>query len=190
MKLSKRAAAAITAAAALISVPVFSGSAHATTYAGTLHRGWTTGVPTMVHRGRTITVELWFKQTSPYVLNVGGYGVDLWNPAGVNKWGSSAPGVTVTWLDPYTKKWSPSTLKLDKGSEQLYTPDGPSLKVPSGVWNHIYAHITFAKTAQLGRWTFQADAPQNWELTTRSGGGTSAILKDEGWHLQSITVLR
>ncbi|SEL40053.1 hypothetical protein [Streptacidiphilus jiangxiensis] len=190
MKLNKRATGALAAAAALLAIPAVGGTAHATTYAGTLHRGWTTGVPTTVHRGQTITVELWFKQTSPYVLHVGGYAFDIWNPAGVNKWGSSAPGVTVTWLDPNTKKWVPSDLKLDKGSEQLLTPAGPEVKVPSGVWNHIYARITFARTVQLGRWTLEAVAPQSWELTTASGRGTSAILKGEGWHLQTITVLR
>ncbi|MGW4568561.1 hypothetical protein ACWEN3_41510 [Streptomyces sp. NPDC004561] len=184
----RRLAAGVAAGAALVAFGA--GSANAAGYAGTLQFGRVTGVPKSVHRGRTITVELWFRQYSPYYVDAYSYGLHFWNPAGVNARGESAPGVTVTWYDSAKKRWVPSDERLNHNSNQIWDVPGRGVMVPSGVWNHQLTRITFASSAKTGLWHFEGEAPQSWSVVTKSGGGTSADLKLNQPPLQQIRVTK
>jgi hypothetical protein len=190
VRFSIRRATAGVAVGALALVGLSASPSDASGYAGTLHFGHITGLPKSVHRGHTITVELWFRQYSPYYVQVGSYGINFWNPGGVNKYGDSAPGVTVTWYDPVAKRWVPSDVRLDHNTNQIWEVPGRGVMVPSGVWNHQLARITFASWVKPGVWHLEGEAPQSWSMVTRSGGGTSAILRLSPHPLQQIVVSR
>lgn len=133
---------------------------------------------------------LWFRQYSPYYVEADSYGLQFWNPAGVNARGGSAPGVTVTWYDSAKKRWVPSDLRLDHNSNQIWDVPGRGVMVRSGVWNHQLARITFASSAKPGLWHFEGEAPQSWSVVTKFGGGTSAELQLSQRPLQQIRVTK
>lgn len=188
--LLRRAAAAVAAGAAVVALGA--GSADASGYySGTLQVGRLSGLPTTVRLGHTITVNLWFRQTSAYNVQVGSYGVLLFNPEGVNARGSSAPGVTVTWYNPFTKQWAPSDDRLSANSEQIWMVPYPHTElVRSGFWEHETVRINFASWVKPGVWHLTGYAPLSYSVLTKSGRGTSAILHEEFPALQTIDVVR
>ncbi|RAG81547.1 hypothetical protein DN069_32345 [Streptacidiphilus pinicola] len=170
--------------------PVAASDATAQTYAGSLHYGYITGIPHAVHRGQTITIELWFRQSSPYVVDAVSYGLYLYDPVGVGVKGSAASGASVTWLNPVTHRWERG-FALDHNTHQIW--DAPGLNgiaVPSGKWNHIFARVTFSHSVKLGTWTLETDAPQTYMVVTKAGKPTSAILSENRRALQRFTITR
>ena len=180
MRTRVRRSAVLAAAAGLLALlPV--GSASATPAppdlpVGTLYQA-VKDMPASVQRGRTITLVVWYMQRSKDVLAPQQYAVSTWNPTGVDARGSSAPGVTVTWLDPATNRWQPSNWEYDHGAYQsLMLPESPHLTYGSGYWAHIDVRITFSSTVALGTWHIQPIVPEGYSLLTHQGHYASGFL--------------
>ncbi len=189
-----RRAAVLAAAVGLIGImpaATSTASADGMKVIGTLYRGKDTGVPRTVQRGHTVTFTMWYMQRSSVYIYPGAFTVDLWNPKGINRYGSSAPGVHITWLDPVTKQWKATSLNEESGSEQTLVVPGTSLRYGSGYWAHVEVRITFGMTAPLGTWHFQSVAPNSYYLESASGHYGSWMLKDSSpFPMNAITVHR
>ena len=148
------------------------------------------GIPASVKRGQTINLVIWYMQRSKDVLVPVQDQVTLWNPNGVNARGSSAPGVTVSWLNPVTGRWQPSNWITDHNTEQyLVLPATPEIKVTSGYWAHVDARITFSSSAALGTWHVMPEGANGYMLQTAKGAWASGFLNSHP-ALFSVTVHR
>jgi hypothetical protein len=177
------AAAAVTAVAALGLLPMTQASAATVRSAAprtTVAKGhmvgvlynWDHGIPARVKRGSTITLSFWYRQTSPEVMAVGGYGMGLWNSG---DW--TMKGLTVTWLDPLTRHWEKPTYVDSNHLPEFDLPQQASkvLVEPNAV-SHIDVRVTFNSNARLGAW--RAVGGISWySLLGRNGQPTNDWLQ-------------
>ncbi|QMU70102.1 hypothetical protein [Streptacidiphilus sp. P02-A3a] len=183
----------LAAAAALLGVtPLVAGTASASgpQPSGTLYRGKDTGLPASVERGHSVTLTLWYMQRSPDYLYPGTFELDLYNPAGVNKYGSSAPGVSVTWLDPVTGRWEASDYRYNNASVQGFEVPGTKLRYGSGYWAHVQVRVAFNGTVPLGTWHLASYAPDSYSVWTAAGRGAEPLREGGAFPMNTITVRR
>ena len=187
-----RAAASAVAAVLLGAAPVAAGAAQAASPqpSGTLYRGSDSGMPSSVERGHTITFTMWYMQRSPDYIYPGTFELDVYNPAGINKYGSSAPGVTVSWLDPVTNKWEPNSYRYENGNQQGFVVPGTHLRYSSGFWAHVQVRVTFGAAVPLGTWHLGSFAPDSYSMYTPAGRGAEPLKEGGSFPMNTVTVRR
>ncbi|WP_034088902.1 hypothetical protein [Streptacidiphilus albus] len=152
-----RTALGIAAVAALLAlVP---GSAQAAAHpaanmpptVGTLNSSVHT--PAVVKRGTTVTMVVWYRDESPYKVQVLGRGLGLTadddrRPALDNR------GVTVSLQDPATGRWG--VWKPDMAGDYWTWLVKNQIAITPGYWEHVNLRITFSKAAYAGQWQISA----------------------------------
>jgi hypothetical protein len=128
------------------------------------------GIPKVAKRGQTIEFHTWFIQHSHDTVLEDSDQVVVWNPALSRRTQDWGWGATVTWLDPVTHKWVPSSLALNGNAQQwLILPTTPQVRIPPGRWEYIDIKITFSKTARTGTWLIDPMPVNGYNLLTASG---------------------